>query len=508
MAGYTPNLVAQTPWDRNTQLFNNTSDSQRQWQNNRQLAQYGGDQWEGQQAGAAGQYGGAEAGYGNAVSDAYQEIWGGGGGYNPEQMGNVTQRGLTDQGLAGLDQNFLTSGEQAGASGNPYAAYNSSQGYQANIQAAAQGAGQRQQDYLPFLQGAQDAAAQTQRNELGRAIDPSQLGMSGAYGQSVGSALGGAQSAINNPGLQVTPEYLKEAHVSDQQVNDLASAGMRTAAAPYQADRSTLYRNASASGTVNPMAVGAMALQFDRAGAASAADAGNQARLQALAAQRGAAQNIQDTQLGAAGQQAGFGLNYGNMAIGAAGDLERTRLGAQQDISNRQIGAAQQNAQTSLDNSRGLATQGINVAGQAGDRNVAAMQYNANLGTGLQQTAEQQAADRAYALGQNRQGVQSSNNNTRLQTASDLSNRYTSAYSPYLSQQAEGRAALTGERNYYGSRTQDTQQLRLAGNQLQQQGVQGASTGYSNQVGIDMQPGHIAQGFNTAAKFVSIKPPG
>jgi len=503
--GYRPNLAPTQPWNRQNG-FVDTGDSQRQWQNERLLARNQGDLWEGEQAQNAGQYGGAEGGYGGLVSDLYNPIWNGGGGYTPEQQQGVLQEGLTEQGLGGLDQNFLTPEEQQAAMGDPMGAYRMSGGYESQLNDISQTTGQRQTEMLPFLQGAQDAWQGRLEGSYNNAIDPNRLRASAGYGQQVGAGLGTAMEGVQDPGLGLTDQYLNEAHISDQEVDQLASAGGRTAAAPYQAGLSALRRQAAASGMTNPVGVAGAELQYNMAEGAAAADAANRARLDARSAQRGAAQNIQDTQLGAAGQRSGLKMNYGNMAIGAAGDLERARMTGEQDLSNRQIGAGEDLAAQGTNNARYLTQSAIDTYGQAGDRNLQTAQGNADMRLGAYGTGEANQASRAFGLAQNRQGVNQGNSQTRLGTANDLSTRYQSAYNPWLSAQAEGRQAAQGQQGYFGGRKQDTDQLRLGGAQLQQQGTQGAAGGYSQQVGIDKQPGKVAQGFNTLSRY--IKPIG
>ncbi len=503
MPSYNPGLAIQPAWNRQSNWQNLETDPGPMWRNERLKAQTMGDQWEGEMGQNSGQYGGAEGGYSNQVADLYNPIWGGGGGYTDEQMGNVLGLDERNQALGGLDQNFLSQQEQQGAMGDPYGQFRLSGDYAQGLNNISQDTGNLQMGTIPGLQGAQNAWSDRLGESYGQAIDPNRLRSSNQYGQQVGAGLGTAMEGVNDGGLDLTPEYLKEAHIGDQEVDQLASAGARTAAAPYQAGLSALYRNAAASGTVNPLATGAMAQQYAMGQGAASADAANRARLDARSAQRNAAQNIQDTQLGAAGQRSGLKMNYGNMAIGAAGDLERARMAGEQDLSTRQMQAGERQAQTGIDNARNLATYASGIYGQAGDRNLSTAQGNANMRLGAFGTGEQNAADRSYALGTNRQGVNQGNVNTRLQANSDLSNRYTSAYQPWVSAQQEGRQAAQGQQSYFGGRKQDTDQLRLGGNQLQQQGTQGAVQGYNQWKQIDKQPGKVAQGFNTAANFVN-----
>lgn len=501
--GYRPNLAIQPAWNRQTNWQNLQTDPGPMWRNERLMAQTRGDQWEGEFGQNSGQYGGAEGGYSNQVADLYNPIWQGGGGYTDEQMGNVLGLDERNRALQGLDQNFLTDDEQQGAMGDPFGEFRLSGDYEQGMSNMARDTGQMQMGTIPGLQGAQDAWSGRLGEAYQGAIDPNRLRASEGYGQRVGAGLGTAMEGVNDPGLGVTQDYLDQARISNQEVDQLASAGARTAAAPYQAGLSTLYRNAAASGTVNPLATGAMAMQYARGEGATAADAANRARLDARSAQRNAAQNIQDTQLGAAGQRSGLRMNYGNMAIGAAGDLERARMAGEQDLSTRQMQAGERQAQTGIDNARNLATYARDTYGQVGDRNLGVAQGNANMRLGAFRQGEQNNADRRYSLATNRQGVNQGNVQTRLGANQDLSSRYQSAYSPWLSAQQEGRQAAIGQQGYFGGRKQDTDQLRLGGSQLQQQGTQGAVSGYNQWKSIDKQPGKVAQGFNTAANFVN-----
>lgn len=502
---YSPNLSA-TPrpaWGRGDIPFTLNEDPGPLWRQERQFSRIAGDRLAGEFEQDANAYRPGEAGYSDLVSNLYGDIWSGGGGYTPEMQKNILQQEGLDRVDAGLDDGYLTDAEQAGVRGDPMGAFNLGRGYAGNIEGVAQTTGQQQMGYLPYVQGAQDAWQDRLAQSYDQAIQPDRLRSSGAYAGNVRGALAGAEGAVNDPGLSLSDEYRRQAYVSDQEVDDLEAAGVRDAVAGYQSGADRLYRDAKASGMVSPQAQAAMRLEYERAGAAAGSDAGLQARLAARGVQRDAAQRIQDTELGAAGNRAGLGLNLAGMEIGAEGDIEGRRMAGEQDVANRLTSAGETLSGRGTDNARYYGDLAIGTAGEAGDRTLGAYQYNANLIPSLYAQGEQQGSDRAAMLGTNRQGTSQFNTNARLNINDSTSGRYQTAYNPWLANQEEGRAAATGQQGYFGGRTQDTNQLRLGTFQTQQQGQQGALQGYNQWKQIDKQPGKVAQGFQIASNFIN-----
>lgn len=504
------------------------------WANERMRATALENQWNSQFGDQADYYGQGESGYSDLIPQLYGDIWNGGGGYSPGQIGNITQQDRINWQEQNLGQGYLTPEEQSRISGNPYEGRDVAamgiqglNGYMDEAAARQRGAASTAGPAFAGITSDLDRNyGNTIRNlssivgDLGAgyksAIDPSRLRMSDNFSQGLHGALAEGRGYAEDPGLTLTPEYLKEAHVSDQEVSDLATSAMRDAAAPYQNAYSRMYTDSAAAG-LSPAGTSQRGLQFARASAADMADAANKARLNARTAQRDAAQNIQNTQLNAAGSRAGYGLNYLGQQLGALSDEERLRMGGEQDLSNRLIGAAENtanlrtgNEQFNSGNATNLANfragnerylQDTNIANERAlaEQQINNRQYQIGLLGGMTTDAENTASGRAGAIAGNRQGQFQYGNDLYSGNTNNLGSRYSTAYAPWAQAQQEGRAAAMGQQGYWGGRTQDTNQLRLQGWQVGQSGTQGAAQGKNSWDAISKQPGSGSQWFNNIA---------
>jgi hypothetical protein len=303
-------------------------------------------------------------------------------GYTPEQAQAIMNQGGLDalqwnQGMA--DQNFLTGGEQTAMQGDPYAAY---RGYaqtgtvpqydaQGNPILDAQGnqVMQSQADYLNQLsrqyqgtvQGTYDTGATAINSGLGamgagldKAIDPTQLGLSGQFTQNYNWTPEDSQNIINAAGRNV---------------------GMQTAAIQDQ-----LQRQANAAGANAPLALSAALARQRQTGDVASADAMTQAAIQAK-------------QMGLSVQQV----------------LEQMRLGTAQDVSNRRMQAATTLGQSDIAAQEYLTTGRANANLQTGLEQINEQNTIAGKEADLTQSGEMAAQQRAQAMAQNRQQISQAN---------------------------------------------------------------------------------------------------
>jgi hypothetical protein len=276
-----------------------------------------------------------------------------------------------------------------------------------------------------------------------------------AAGQQHNSAiLGYGQGAVDkagaDPGLNITNDYLHQAGMSDQEVNDTAEAAARGVGAQFGATKDEVRQAAAASGTGTPLGIGASMGALDRSSAASQADALTNARLSARNAQRQAATGIQNTQLQAGQYRAGLGTQAG-LGIMNAG------LQSNENLTGQSVGAAE----------------------YAGNLNMNQQNQNAQTMTNLAGQADTNATQRAGQLATNRQGTNQYNQQTQLGINNAQSQRYQTAYAPWLSAQQEGRQAAQGQQAGYQNQanTSNNQALQAWGQQTQ--GTMGAAGGYS-----------------------------
>lgn len=385
-----------------------------------------GQNWQNEFTGQANYNQNMAGGYGQTVQDLYSPIWNGGGGYTQDQQNNILQsQGLQDV-ADQLPGNQLTDQERQGIQGDPNAAYNNfNQNYSHAVDGAANNAGDQVQGVVKQYNAYSTPILQYGRDQV-------------------------AQNAAN-PGLTPTSEYLRQAGMSDQQVNDIAESAARGVGAQYGSAQDQLRQNAMASGNVSPLALGSAMGALTRNSAASQADALTKARLDALAAQRQAATGIQNTQLQAGQYQAGLGTQAGLGIMNAA--LQNNQY---------QTGAA-------------------STAGQyAGNQKTNAAQFNATTGTGLQSQAEQNSSNRAAQIAGNRQSINQGNQQTELGINNATSGRYQTAYQPWVAAQQEGRQAAVGQQAGYQGQANQANNFRLQGQQVTNQGTGNAASGYQN----------------------------
>jgi len=404
----------------------NSRDVYNQQQSLGQNAFQQGQDWQNQFAGDANYNQNMAGGYGQTVQDLYSPIWNGGGGYTQDQQNNILQsQGLQDV-ADQLPGNQLTEQERQGIQGDPNSAYNNfTQNYSHAVEGAANNAGDQVQGVVGQYNAYSTPILQYGRDEVAR--------------------------NAANPGLTPTAEYLRQAGMSDQQVNDIAESAARGVGAQYGSAQDQVRQNAIAAGNTSPMALASAMGALTRNSAASQADALTKARLDALADQRQAATGIQNTQLQAGQYQAGLGTQAGLGIMNSA--LQNNQF---------QTGAA-------------------SSAGQyAGNQKSAAAQFNANMGTGLQSQAEQNASNRAAQIAGNRQSINQGNQQTQLGINSALSGRYQQAYQPWVAAQQEGRQAAVGQQAGYQGQANQANNFRLQGQQITNNATGGAASGYSN----------------------------
>lgn len=463
-----------------------------------------GQDWQNQFANLSDYYGNLGSGYGNLTNDLYSDIWNGGGGYSQDQMNNVLQsQGLQDINNQAGD-NQLNTGEKTAILGDPYAAFNMFGGQAKALGQQATDNGTNLTQLATAGQNQGNQVVNQATSDYRNAVDPSKLSLSSSYAPSIQSALGLGASSINkaqnDPGLNVTDDYLRQAGMTDQQVQQTADAAARTVGAQFGATKDQLLQNAQASGTSTPLGIASAMGALDRSSAAGQSDAQTKARLDAQAAQRQAATGIQQTQLNAGQYRAGLGsqnaLALQNAGIAANTTGEQLRLGAQQNLTQDQMNAAQQTGALGLNNSQYNTNAGLNAATQAGNWGQQTGQYNATNAANLMSQAEQNSSTRNQQVAGNRQSTNQYNQGMEFNTNQALSSRYQQGYAPYLANQTEGRQAAQGQEQYYGGQQNQQNQFRLGGAQTYNQGELGAANGYAGWGQNETNNGGVAGAFH------------
>lgn len=401
------------------------------------------------QADQADYYGDQAAADTQQVKDLYAPIWNGGGGYTPEQSADIKQTGgLTD----------LTQGAYV-----PYDQFQSQ--YQNEIKPQiGQYAGALQQNVAGGEQKGRDVLGQL-KTDYSAAIDPAKLSLSAGYKPGLDATLAKGRSDVNaaqgDPGLSVTPEYLRQAGMSDQEVRDAAESAARGVGAQFSATKDQLDQDAAAAGRDTPLALASARAALDRSSAASQSDALLAARLGARKQQMDAAQNVQNTQLNAGQYRAGLGsqnsLALQNSSIAANTAAEQLRLGANQGLTDRQVGVATNLGQAGLGENQWV----TNAAGTA-------------LTEGQQAAQGAQERQAGTAAGLQQQGWTND-----LNTNTAASTRAKTVADPWVAAQQEGRVAAQGQQQYNAGQKGQAQANQLTGWQLGNQAEQNSAAGYS-----------------------------
>lgn len=446
-----------------------------------------GQDWNNNYGQLADYYNQQGAGATQNVNNLYNPIWGGGGGYTDQMKSDVQDnQGLSDVTGANND-NFLTGAEQTSIAGSPYAA---SDAFKGQAQSLMQGAG----DYNSRISGQAGSAGQAGQGILGNykssldsAIDPTALGVSAGYKSGMDATLAtgaaGLKSAQGDPGLYDTADYERQAGMTDQEVQDTATAAARGVGASYGAAKDDLLQRANAAGTASPLGIAAARNSLERNSAADQADALTNARLAARGQQRDAATGVQNTQLSSAQYRAGLGsqntLAQENADLAANASAEQLRLGANQGIADRRINAANTYGSAALSENNTAADRNIAASTAAANYGKDIGEYNATTSSNLIGQGESNASNRATSLANSRVGANQGNQQTNLNVSNQRSGRAVAANQPWVNAQTEGRSAAQSQQQYFGNQGNAQSQLRLGGAQTYGQGAQNAANAYS-----------------------------
>lgn len=417
----------------------------------------------------------------------YSDIWNGGGGYTPEQLSGVKGQEGLDEVKGELGDNQLYDWEKSQISSDPYKAFGLFQG---QAPALTDLAAKTSEAGVNAVNTGRDVSGRTldqMRGDFDGAIDPTKLSLSEGYKPGIDSSLArgrkGVTSAQTDPGLDTTAEYERQAGMTDQEVADMAERAAQDVGARYGSDRDTVLQQALASGQGTPEATAASLAALNRQGAADRGDAITRARLEARAAQRDAAGNVQNTKLNAGQYRAGLRssneLALQNSDIAANTTAEQMRLAAEQGISGAKLKAAGDVSNAALNTNNTMTALAKDAALQGGQTQLGTGMYNANMATGLVGAAEQAGSDRAKALATNRQGVNQSNQGVKLGVNNLESSRAVTGAAPWLANQQEGRAAATNARDFNAGQANTANQQGLQAWQIGNQGNQAAANGYA-----------------------------
>lgn len=445
-----------------------------------------GQDWKNNYGQLADYYNNQQTQTGQTYQNQLNQFAAGNGGYNQDQQNNIVRNSDYDSIQGQQQDNYLTPGETQSITGNPYAAQQLFQGQANNLsQQAAAGSG--------LLMGAANNGTAAggdilnqYKQSINSSINPTNLSLSAGYKPGIDSRLatgaGQLNAAQSDPGLSVTNDYLKQAGMSDQEVQDASEAAARTVGAQYGATKDELIQNARASGTASPLAIASAEGSLDRSSAADQADAVTQARLGARQQQRDAASGIQQTQLNAGQYKAGLGsqnaLAEQNAGISADTTAEQLRLAANSNLSNTQLSNSNLLAGMGLQNNQNNTTNSLNAINEGVGYGLNTGEYNASELANLTQTGEQNQSNRAATIAQNRQGVNQSNQQMNYNIAGQKSNQYQQAYAPGVQGMT---TALQGEGNlqqYYGNQGNAQGQLALGGWQTANTGINDAANNY------------------------------
>ena len=484
-------------YNQNQGLGQSAFDQQQNWTQN-----YGALQdYYNQQAGNATQN----------VNNLYSDIWNGGGGYTDPMKSQVQDQAGLDETKNLNDQNFLTPGEQQQISGNPYAASDLFNGAAKNL---ADTTNQDASEVVNQANAGSNRAGgvlSNYKSDLNKSVDPTALGLSAGYKPGMDSTLNSSAAALQgaegNKALDPTAQYLQQAGMTDQEVQDTAEAAARGVGASYSSAEDDLLQRANAAGTASPLGIAAARANLERNSSADQADALTNARLSARNAQRTAAGNVQNTQLNAAQYKSGLTssntLSQENANLAANAAAEQLRLGANQDIASRTSANANSYNSAALNQNNTNTTNQMNAAKTALDTATGVGEYNATNASNYMGQGEQNQAARAQTIAGARTSANAANQNTDLNISNANSNRAVAAYQPWVNAQTEGRTAAQGQQTFAGNQANANGQLRLGGTQALTGAAQNAANAYSNWGQNETNNGGAAGAFRNLDNTIS-----
>jgi predicted RNA-binding protein YlxR (DUF448 family) len=399
-------------------------------------------------------------------------------GYTPDEQANIIREGeLRD--LLNIDygSNYLSPWEEEQIYGNPY------RGMDAFNPGATEGIAYDWTGYISDALSQQEGQLghnlDRTRSELGAAIDPSRLSLSGAYQSNQDRVLsqtaGGVNAAIDPGKLGLSQEYQRSYEFGPEDEQRMVTQAASGAGARYAGLADEAERRMAAAGTTNPLALAAIKERLANDAAAESWDAVNDMRIRAKQLGLDVAQNREMTRLGAerdiAGRrtQAAFGL--GDMALGAGSEREQLRLGAERGISDRLLRAAETAGRMGQEGIQYAGSSRLSNEQQMANRLLGLGERNQERAIDLLRSGEAEQQRRAAYVAGNRQDVNMANQANRFnrgyQTSGALSGRYTGVADARREGQREGREySRWGQQQASGNvNTANQQRIGLYGTQ-------------------------------------------
>jgi hypothetical protein len=431
------------------------------------------------------------------------------GGYTPAQAAAIAD----EPGVSGLtltDEErrlaHLSPEERAAIMGDPDRASQFLRPqYTSDLHAAGtdltRAAGQRQR-------GLYDEGIQRGVEGYDKAIDPERLRMDPAYAAAVaeagGTGVAATQEAVDDPALDLSPEYLRDRGWSDADIAKLKGVAAQRGMANYRSASSDLERRAAMQGNVSPLALAEARRRFEREGAVQSADAAAYAEMLGETERRKATQAMEDTRLGAADVRTGHKVRGAQQAYdigsGAARDVEKTRLGSEQFLTEAELQAQQDLLDARLQKARITGQSDIDIEQSARDTGVELAERQEERNIDVFGDAEAATALRAADIAANRQKTDQSIIDTDLQTELDQTDRRSERAGKVadLAQDriTQGVEYTMGQQGAAQSAVEKAQDQRLQSQGLTQQGELGGATGQA-QVREAKDRGSFGRAFRT-----------
>ncbi len=344
---------------------------------------------------------------------AYDPLWNNQGGYDPNAKTQIIGADRLSSMQLTPDQQdsaYLTGDEQAGIEGDP----SSRETYF------------KPQGDLTATQG-----------------DYAKSGAIADTGVSQGNAYSDQINGIANPNaLRQSSDFASRYGMTDDQVNEAATAAARDSSAVDQAamDRA---REAGAASGMDPLGMASYAGRANRMAAQDAARAAATARVNAQ--QEQANRNL---------------------------IIEQNRQGAEKTAEDTGLGAAASGYAAKS----GATTQKLNTQNQGNQAATSQRQFNTSTGTGLSAAEENQRTQAATTLAQNRQATNLQNRNDVYDRSkyadTNLASRNQTVADAQRADAKEGRTYLTGQETQAQSQQQQDANRQIAGYGGVSQGIQ------------------------------------
>jgi len=352
------------------------------------------------------------------MQEAYDPMIGGRGGYNPQEAGDIRgEYGGLQTTPEEFQSNQFTGQEQQDIRGNPWAraAY-----YDPESDMA------RTYESSGRVRGAVDQYGNDidrYGNELTQSIDENGLSIDPRYKEMQDATImqtgGDIRKSVDPALLRADQQALEDIRMDPEEQQRMITGAGITAGLGYSQATDDAMRRGRAAG-MNPMGLAAVRGRNENQSAVAKGNAMTLARIaagDALARRAGQAEDYRMRGEESAADRMGRAARHaGELGYGSRSGLEDQRLGAARDLSGRKLQAAT----TKLGAAGDLGRTRVGAEEGSAGREQQSRQYNTSMGTDIATGIERDEQARAAGLAENRQKTNFANQATRFGQGMDV----------------------------------------------------------------------------------------